>query len=388
MRILVASHTYIVDLNREKLRALAGLADDIEVTVVVPRRWRPGGVQNKVIISEPRREERFRLVPVSNFSDHNQALLTFGFDFVRLLRQFKPDIIQVEQGAKSLAYAQAILLNQLLDLRAKNCFFTWWNLPYRNKFPINWLEGFNLKHTQGAIAGNQDGADILRDHGYQGPLKVMPQLGVDEHRFKPQSQPELAAELGLAPGEFVVGFAGRFVAEKGILTLIAALTGLTDRPWKLLLLGRGPLRAEIEAQARQAGIGDRLVIIESVPHDQVPRYINLMSVLVLPSETTTKVRTLTAVGWKEQFGHVLIEAMACGVPVLGSDSGEIPHVIGKAGLIFPEGDGAALRDRLQQLLDNPDYRAGLGRQGHERALQHYTNTALAREQLAFYQQLR
>jgi len=387
MRILVASHTYIVDLNREKLRAIAQLADDLEVTVVVPKRWRPGGVQNKRIISEPCIEERFRVVPVSNFSENNQGLLTFGFDFVRLLQTFKPDIIQVEQGAKSLAYAQAILLNKLLGLHAKNCFFTWWNLPYRSRFPINWLERFNLNNTHGAIAGNQDGADILREHGYQGALKVMPQLGVDETLFRPQPQPELAAQLGIQPGEFVIGFAGRFVAEKGILTLIAALEKLPERNWKLLLLGRGPLRPEIEQRVNGAGMGDRVIFIESVPHNEVSRYINLMSVLVLPSETTAKVKTLTAVGWKEQFGHVLIEAMACRVPTLGSDSGEIPHVIGDAGLIFPEGDVAALRDRLQQLLDNPGLAVELGNKGFERVLQHYTNRALAREQLAFYQQL-
>jgi hypothetical protein len=52
MKILVASHTYIVDLNREKWRALAHLTPEIEVTLVVPRRWKPGGVQNKIIDSE------------------------------------------------------------------------------------------------------------------------------------------------------------------------------------------------------------------------------------------------------------------------------------------------------------------------------------------------
>ncbi|NJK99889.1 MAG: glycosyltransferase family 4 protein [Spirulinaceae cyanobacterium SM2_1_0] len=387
MRILVASHTYIVALNREKLRAIAQLADDIEVTVVVPKRWRPGGVQRKTIVSEPYQDGGFRLVPVANFSENNQGLLTFGLELIKLLREFKPDIIQVEQGAKSLAYAQTIVLNKLLGLKAKNCFFTWWNLPYQNQFPINWLERFNLQNTHGAIAGNQDGADILREHGYRGVIAVMPQLGVDETLFQPQPQPELAAQLNLTPDEFVVGFAGRFVAEKGILTLLAALAKLVELPWKLLLLGRGTLRQEIAQQASAAGIGDRVIFIESVPHDEVPRYINLMSVLVLPSETTANVRTLTAVGWKEQFGHVLIEAMACQVPTLGSDSGEIPHVIGEAGLIFPEGDAEALSDRLRQLMSNPEQTAQLGRRGYERAMQHYTNIALAREQLAFYQNL-
>jgi len=389
MRILVISHTYIVDLNCEKLRALAQIDPAVEVTVVVPRRWRPGGVQKRTIESEPKQEGNFRLCPLPNLSDNNQGLLCFGPALVSLLRQFRPHIIQVEQGAKSLAYAQTITLNRALGLGAKNLFFTWWNLPYDLKPPVSWLEGYNLRHTHGLVVGNQDGADILRQRGYHGPVQVMPQLGVDERLFQPQPQPDLRASLDIAPDAFVVGFVGRFVAEKGLRTLAHALAQLKDhpRPWVWLLLGRGELKAELAELAAQQGMGHRLRWVESVPHADVPRYINLMDTLVLPSETTYRFKTLTSAGWKEQFGHVLIEAMACGVPVIGSDSGEIPHVIGETGLVFPEGDAAALADRLTQLMDQPEAATSLGQQGYQRAMTHYTNHALAKQQLAFYQEL-
>lgn len=387
MKILVASHTYIVDLNREKLRALARLEPNIEVTVVVPRRWRPGGVQNKIIETEPLQEASFQVVPVSNFSENNQGLLTFGPDLIKLLREFRPDIIQVEQGSKALTYAQFITLNRLLGLQAKNLFFTWWNLPYDLKWPVSRLESYNLRHTDGIIAGNQDGANILRDRGYLGPIKVLPQLGVDETLFRPQPQPELAASLNIQPDEFVVGFVGRFVPEKGLLTLLDALSTLPDKPGKLILLGRGDLKAAIAAKATDLNLQNRLIWIESVPHDEVPRYINLMDVLVLPSETTNEFKTLTSVGWKEQFGHVLIEAMACQVPAIGSDSGEIPYVIDNAGLVFPEGNSRALADCLGQVMDNPQLKQDLAKKGYDRAMNHYTNQAIARQQLEFYQQL-
>jgi glycosyltransferase involved in cell wall biosynthesis len=386
MRILVASHTYIVDLNCEKLRTLTQLQPDIEVTIVVPRLWQPGGVQNKIIESQPKIAENFRVIPISNFSQNNQALLTFGTDIVPLLQKFKPDIIQVEQGSKSLAYAQLITLNSFLNLQAKNVFFTWWNLPYTPKFPISWLEAYNLKNTDGLIAGNQDGVDVLKQRGYTGKYTVLPQLGVDEILFSPSPQPDLAESLGIKNDEFVIGFVGRFVEEKGILTLIKALAKLRGK-WKLLLLGRGTLKDKIIAEAQASAIGDRLIIVESVPHDQVVNYINLMNTLVLPSETTYQVKTLTAVGWKEQFGHVLIEAMACQVPVIGSDSGEIPFVIDDTGLVFPEKDTEALAKCLQTLLDNPQLAQELGNQGYARVMANYTNKALAQCQLDFYQQL-
>ncbi|MCY7323183.1 MAG: hormogonium polysaccharide biosynthesis glycosyltransferase HpsO, partial [Phormidesmis sp. CAN_BIN36] len=332
-------------------------------------------------------EGSFRVVPISNFSQNNQGLLTFGADLIALMQDFRPNIIQVEQGAKSLAYVQMITLNRLLNLKAKNLFFTWWNLPYTLKFPVSQLEAYNFRHTDGVIVGNQDGAEVLRQRGYQKAMQVMPQLGVDEHLFRPQSQPELSAQLGITPSDFVVGFVGRFVEEKGLLTLMKALANLRDRPWKLLLLGRGALKETLLKRADQGGIADRLIWVESVPHDDVFRYINVMNTLVLPSETAHQFKTLTSVGWKEQFGHVLIEAMACQVPVIGSDSGEIPNVIADAGLIFPEGNVEALSDRLTQLIDQPEYAREIGQRGYYRAIAHYTNHALAQELLNFYRDL-
>lgn len=387
MKILVASHTYIVDLNCEKLRQLSQLQDDIEVVVVVPSRWRPGGVQNKIIEPVAKTEGNFRIIPIENFSENNQGLLTFKPDIIKLLKQFQPDIIQVEQGVKSLAYAQLITLNNLLGLRAKNVFFTWWNIPYKNKLPISLLEKYNLSNTHGLISGNQDGVNILRSHGYRNRATVLPQLGVDETLFAPHQQPELAQKFGIDKDKFTIGFVGRFVPEKGILTLIKSLANLKDLSWQLLLLGRGDLKDQIEQTATETGIDERLTIVESVPHDEVPCYINLMDTLVLPSETTDKFKTLTAAGWKEQFGHVLIEAMASQVTVIGSDSGEIPNVIDDAGLIFPEGDVETLSHCLRQLIEKPHLNRELATKGYQRAITKYTNQALAKEQLNFYQEL-
>jgi L-malate glycosyltransferase len=388
MKILVASHTYIVDLNCEKFKTLATLEPNLEVTIAVPKKWRPGGVHNQIIETRPWQDGCFRVVPVSNFSQNNQGMLCFGADLVTLMNEFRPHIIQVEQGAKAIAYAQMISLNRLLRLNAKNLFFTWWNLPYSLKFPISALEAYNLRHSHGIVSGNQDGVDVLRQRGYAGEMRVMPQLGVDESIFRPQAQPELAAQVGIQPHEFVIGFVGRFVEEKGLLTLCDAVAGLAkDQPWKLLLLGRGELKEPLMARAEKAGIGDRLIILESVPHADVPRHINLMNALVLPSQSTDKFKTLTSVGWKEQFGHVLIEAMACQVPVIGSDSGEIPHVIGEAGRIFPEGNAEALRACLSQLMNQPEVAIDLSKRGYARAMECYTNRALAQQQLNFYHQL-
>ncbi len=111
----------------------------------------------------------------------------------------------------------------------------------------------------------------------------------------------------------------------------------------------------------------------------MPDQLRRMDLLVLPS--------LTRPNWKEQFGRVLMEAMACQVPVLGSDSGEIPYVIGEGGRVVPEGDVAALRGAIAALSIAPDERRELGRRGRERVLAHYTQQRVAAETVALYRRL-
>ncbi len=394
MKVLVVGHAYIVDLNRGKWREFVALDKGNQVTVVVPQRWEPGGVQSGVVVSEPVDEGALRVVPIPNFHRSNQSLLCFGKGIGELLRQFRPDVIQVEQTAKALAYAQMIWLNRHLGLKAKNVFFTWWNLSYDLYFPVSEIERYNLKRTDGAICGNQAGEEILRERGYGGPIKVMPQLGVDERIFFPQRSLDLRASLGIAGNEFVIGFIGRLVEEKGLLTLVRALVELRHLAaqadgfnWRCLFIGQGPLKKDLLAAAHAGGIAEQVIFVDPVPHSEVAGYINALDAMVLPSESSTSFKTMTSRGWKEQFGHVLIEAMACKVPVIGSDSGAIPEVVGQSGFVFPEKDHLALARTIRQAALSDDLRKSLSARGYERVHSLYTNKAIARQSWEFYQQL-
>jgi glycosyltransferase involved in cell wall biosynthesis len=112
---------------------------------------------------------------------------------------------------------------------------------------------------------------------------------------------------------------------------------------------------------------------------EMPWLMNALDILVLPSRTTAR--------WKEQFGRVLTEAMATKTPVVGSSSGEIPSVIGEAGLVFAEGDQAALRAHLAQLIEDRDLRQHLGEQGFARFHERFTQEAVAQATIALYRRV-
>jgi glycosyltransferase involved in cell wall biosynthesis len=174
----------------------------------------------------------------------------------------------------------------------------------------------------------------------------------------------------------VVGFLGRFVPEKGLAVLTAALDRAAA-PWRALIVGSGPEEAAIRRWAHaQSG---RAAVVTGAGHADVPGWLNAMDVLCAPS--------LTRPSWREQFGRMLIEAMASGVPVVASDSGEIPAVVGDAGVVVPEGDAPAWTRALDALLGDPARRSALAAAGRARAESTYAWPVVARRHLAFFEEL-
>jgi glycosyltransferase involved in cell wall biosynthesis len=214
--------------------------------------------------------------------------------------------------------------------------------------------------------------------GYRERPSALGPLGVDVELFRPDPQAgqRVRAELGWSePGPPVIGYVGRFVEEKGLRLLLRALEGL--RPaWRALFLGGGALEPELRRFA--AAQGDRVRIV-SAAHDRVPAYMNAIDVLCAPSQTASH--------WREQFGRMAIEAFACGVPVVASDSGEIPYVVGDAGLVIGESDEVGFRAALAGLLEDPARRRELGARGLSRARDVYAWPHVARAHLDFIESL-
>ncbi|MBU8896339.1 glycosyltransferase family 4 protein [Corallococcus sp. M34] len=373
-RLVSVSHSYVVGLNRRLANEMARVgAGRWEITALAPRSFRGdlGPLTLQRAPDEPAQVEAVR------------ALLS------RSLHAFVygPELRARLTGNVSLVhsweepYVMAGLEVALLTPRKVPLVFcTAQNLSKQYPFPFSQAERFVVQRASGWIAWGQTVRDtLLARPGYaQRPSHALP-MGVDTELFhpnRPAGEDFLSGQGWTSDGPPIVGYLGRFVPEKGVPLLMAALERLST-PWRALFVGGGPLEDPLRAWGRR--FEDRVRVVTGVPHGDVPRALNAMTVLCAPSQTTPR--------WKEQFGRMLAEGFACGIPVLGSDSGEVPRTVGDAGWVLPETNPEAWTAALARLLESPEQRAELSARGRERALTHFAWPVVARAHLDFFEQV-
>ncbi|MGN6758805.1 MAG: glycosyltransferase family 4 protein [Thermomicrobiales bacterium] len=363
MRVLLLHKALVNGAYQKKAEALAALPG-IELTVVVPPSWREARWGEQPL--ERRHTADYDLVTAPiwfNGHHHVHCYPTLW----QIVRRVRPAIFHVDEEPFNLATAEAFALAQRVGAHA---LFVTWATVYRDyPPPFSFFERYAHRHAAAAIAGNTDALDILRRRGYDGPAAIVP-LALDPALYPPRA---------CGRGEpFTIGYLGRLVPEKGVRVLLDAAARLRGA-WRLLIVGGGAEEAALRERAARLGIAGQVEFAPMAPSHDVPGWLQRFDVLAVPSLTTPT--------WKEQFGRVIIEAMASAVPVVGSDSGEIPHVIADAGMIVPEGDPDALAGALQTLLDDETCRQRLAAAGRTRVLAHYTWERIARQYLAVYEQM-
>jgi glycosyltransferase involved in cell wall biosynthesis len=295
---------------------------------------------------------------------------------LRALLQEDWDVVHCWEEPYVLAAAQVARWSRP---SARLVFATFQNISKVYPPPFTWFERAAMQRANGWIAFGCTARTALESRpGYAArPHRVIPP-GVDLDLFRPDATARRRVRAALEwedGGLPVVGFLGRFVPEKGLRLLMSALDG-AGRSWRALFVGGGSLEPELRAWG--ARHGDRVRIVTGVGHADVPAHLNAMDVLCAPSQTTPR--------WREQFGRVLVEAFACGVPVVASDSGEIPHVVGDAGVRLPESDASAWSSTLASLVEDAARRAELADRGRAHAAR-FAWPRIAAEHLGFFETL-
>ena len=338
-RVLVVSHPCVVPENQRIYRALT--AHGWDPALVVPHRWSHAyaaqpfssaalhGLEGRI---------RHRRVLLPGDPARHAYLPGVGRD----VRRLAPRAAFVEADCFAVVAFQMAAILKLrgvpFGVQADE------NLDRPLPVPARAWRAFVLRNAAFVAARSPRAGDLVREWGFRGAVALVP------HAL-PEWEPADAPASEDEP--FTIGYAGRLVAEKGLLDLVEAARRL-EPPVRLLLVGEGPLRGELE---RAAVDGLTVEVATASDQAEMPALYRRMDVLALPSRTTAT--------WAEQFGRVLSEALVCGVPVIGSDSGEIPWVIRTTGggRTFPEGDAGALAVRLAEVRASPEEAADRARAG-------------------------
>lgn len=362
-------------MNRRLPNEMARVGkEDWDVTVVAPRFFR-GQRDLRPVRLEVAAEEQARLIPIDAYATGRTHVFVYE-PKLRMLLSEPWDLVHAWEEPYILAGGQ---IARWTPRGTALVFRTAQSLSKRYPPPFSWIERSAIGRASGWICSGHLVAENLGVRaGYARiPMAQIP-LGTDIDAFRPDPAARSAVRRDLGweadEGPPVVGYLGRLVPEKGVDLLERALDRVRV-PWRALFVGAGPLEKTLKAWASRHG--NRVRICTNVVHDEVPRYLNAMDVMCAPSQTT---RT-----WKEQFGRMVIEAFASGVAFIGSDSGEIPHVVQNSGLVVAERDEAGWARAIQELLCDPSRREQLAARGLQRARAEFAWPVVARRSLDFFE---
>ncbi|HSZ14978.1 MAG TPA: glycosyltransferase family 4 protein [Solirubrobacteraceae bacterium] len=344
-RLMVISHPAVVSVNQEVYLELQRRG--WQIAIVVPDRWRHEYAATDVApqaldgLQGALRPTRMAL---PGRAQRHFYLARCG----AICARERPDVAFVEAESFSFSAAQwSRVLTRANVPFGVQCAE---NIDRALPLPVRWMRGRVLRRSAFVAARSDTAVRLARAWGATGDVAFAPHA-VPGWETEQAGPPSASGQPN--PRPFTVGYAGRLVPSKGLADLLAAVRQL-DAPVELVLIGDGELRAQLEGQSIP---GSKVRVVDGLSHEQMAAGYAQMDVLALPSRTTPT--------WKEQFGRVIVEALWCGVPVVGSDSGEIPWLIELTGggLTFPEGQPQLLAKQLRALREDPELGARLANTG-------------------------
>lgn len=375
--LLLISHACAALENRKKVQALAAHFDLVCVTSTIEQRTILGRPSSDFDNDSDESSRHYQLIRLPRRGHSDTTFRYAGLSAVMRSRRF--DVVLVENEPWAFICWQSRFWKALLQRDALFGEFTWENVerPSWKGLILAAIYRFMTMTTDFIIAGNQAAAQLVQKRGARKEaVHVAPQFGVDLINHQPASPAErkqLREAQLLHTDAFIIGYCGRLTEEKGIKELLQACDELQNV--HLAILGSGRLEGWLKQQQKTR---PWLHLLAPRPHFEIPSFLRCLDVFVLASKP---VRTMELC-WEEQFGHVLIEAMACGVATLGSSSGAIPEVIGHDEAIFPHGEAKALAECIRRVMNDTN----LAKSQLERARQLYTHDAVAASWAGFIQQ--
>jgi phosphatidyl-myo-inositol dimannoside synthase len=339
MRILSIGHSYVVAMNRSILREIAS-DPQFEVVIGAPKTFN-GSLRAIQLEPEPQ-GSKIKLIGIDAY--FTQKMHLFFYNPLQLKKIMKTNFDMAHFWEEPYILSGYQLANQAKKNSLPYLFRTAQSLVKDYIFPFNYFEKQSVKYASTFVAGGHLVHNAMKEKNWNINGQVLT-LAVDTHKFRPIEIPEKLEKIkkiGLQGP--LLGFLGRLSEEKGIDLIMETLLPLKNYPWSFLFMGSGPYKEKILNWAKKNNLTDRIKIL-LLKHEEVPHYLPLCDLLLCPSQTRDF--------WKEQFGRMIVEAFASGVPVMASDSGEIPRVVSDAGLILPEANKIIWQEKVKGFLESP-----------------------------------
>jgi len=358
VRVVVVSRAYADPAQRGKLRALAGLG--CTLAAAVPASWRPH--------PEARQQEaafgddagvRIYPVPVDGARWDRRTL-------TRLLSEFRPDLVQLEEEPWSPV--AGVVSSAASRYGFRLVAFSAQSIPRPLPLIARFRRARTVRTAAAAIGANQLAATLLAGGRPGLQRAVIPQVGV---------LPPLSPRQDPGTG-FAIGFVGRLVPERGLDVLLRSCVRLRDF-WTVHVVGTGPSQEELESLAQRLGMAARVTWHGALSRAALEPVWGSLDCLVQPARTTPT--------WVEARGRTALEAMAHGIPVIGSRSGALPELLEGVGRTVPEDDVDALAATLQEWLDDPVERRRLGAESRRRVLAEFTDESVAARTVKLWRQV-
>lgn len=358
-KILVISYSSFRIVNRAIFRELSKYSYNIKI--IVPE-FITNSKGNAIPYEKEPLNDFYEIVP-QRIIGKNARLWTFEH-LIRSCDDFKPDIIYLENDPNSyMAFklSQWAIKNKkkIICLSDDNLSRKFKDALIRGGFKgifsnavIRTFSGLNKSNIDHIFVLSNDGIWVLKTLGYQKLSKIP--LGFDPQIFFSDevSRNIIRAKLNLK--STTIGYFGRMIPQKGIHLIINALLKITDLEWELLInefeAGRDNYQDSIYNLLKTNKIVDRIRFIKA-SHKEIADYMRATDIVVVPS--------ITAGNFKEQFGRVISEAMACGNALIVSNCGALPEVVNNCGIVIKENSTKELALALGKLLTDSTLRRDL-----------------------------
>jgi glycosyltransferase involved in cell wall biosynthesis len=372
-RVALVAHAY---LEPTRWKNMTELARHVDLRVLAPARLE--SLQFAELPFPPTAN-----APPSLFRTYRVLRLS-GAQFLLVsatlgLRRDRPCVLHVDYEPWSLIFWQVIGCRALFSRDArvvcgikKNTYRAYPGLVGKVK---GFLARAGIRQVARFFAASARARDLYCDQFGVPPdrVDVMTHVAVDVELFRPRDAVSRS-------GSVLCGYVGRLDEAKGVRDLVAAVARCRrelSQDVRLALLGPGPLRGELERVAEANGW---LEVHEPVPTGEVPEFLAEVDVFVMPTRADRD--------HEEHDGQALLEALACGVPAIGTRSGIIPELLGDGtGLLVSSSDPAALSDAIAALASDEELRALLGRRGRAKAEAQFSVEQVARRKAEAYVRL-